>query len=99
MANFNQKKITTKSGKEYTLQHPGVRATNKIVDRVKNKFGVPSDEKIGDEMLEHVVVAPKMRMEDFSTYKEYAEVVSKAFAFLQGEEEDEGEEDGEAAKG
>lgn len=89
MKNFKQTKITTKSGKEYMLQHPGVRSAAKIIDRVKNKFGVASDEKLGDEMLELVVVSPKMKVDDFGDdYAEYFEVVNKAYAFLTGQQLD-----------
>lgn len=99
MANFKQVEFTTKSGTVYTFQHPGVRPMTKIIDRVKNKYGVASDEKLGDEMLQWVIVKPKMKMEAFTDYKEYVEVISKAWAFAQGEEIEEDEEDGEAAEG
>jgi hypothetical protein len=81
-----QKQITTKSGKEYTLQHPGVRSVTKITDRIKNKHGVPSDEKMADEMLTHVVVDPKVRLDDFEDYAEMSELVGKAFAFITGQD-------------
>jgi hypothetical protein len=84
---FKQKKITTKSGATYMLQHPGVRAVTKITDRVKNKHGVPSDERLAEEMLQHVVVEPKMRIDDFESYAELTEVVGKSFAFITGQEE------------
>jgi hypothetical protein len=94
VATFKQKTITTKSGREYKLQHPGVRAVTKITDRIKNKHGVPSDEKLSDEMFNHVVVEPKMSMENFDSYTEMVEVVQKAFAFITGQEDpDEVEDD------
>ncbi|MEK4520014.1 hypothetical protein NSS64_32545 [Paenibacillus sp. FSL H8-0122] len=94
MATFQQKKITTKSGKEYTLQHPGVRNVTKITDRVKNKHGIPSDERLAEEMLQHVIVEPKMRLDDFDSYMEMTEIVGKAFAFITGQD-DEPEDDAE----
>ncbi|MEJ8306664.1 hypothetical protein [Saccharibacillus sacchari] len=94
MANFKQTKFKSKSGKEYTLQHPGVRSAAKIIDRVKNKHGVASDEKLGDEMLQYVVVSPKMKVDDFGDdYAEYVEVVNKAFSFLTGQDFDAGSEE------
>lgn len=84
MSNFKQTTITTKSGQEYTLQHPGVRAVTKITDRIKNKHGVMSDEKLADEMLAHVVVEPKCKMDDFDSYREMVEVVQEAFKFVTG---------------
>lgn len=82
-----QKKVEVK-GKEYLLQHPGVRAVTKITDRIKNKHGVPSDEKMADEMLMHVVVDPKVRMENFDDYGELSELVGKAFNFITGQDDD-----------
>ncbi|MEK5036366.1 hypothetical protein MKY96_33590 [Paenibacillus sp. FSL R7-0302] len=95
MSNFKQKKVTTKSGKEYTLQHPGVRNVTKITDRVKNKHGIPSDERLAEEMLQHVVVEPKVRLDDFDSYGEMTEIVGKAFAFITGQDTDELEDDAE----
>ncbi|MUG68641.1 hypothetical protein GNP94_21970 [Paenibacillus campinasensis] len=92
MANFKQKKIKTKSGKEYTLQHPGVRMVTKIVDRTKNKHGVTSDERLGDEMLQHIVVDPKLKMENFDDYAEYFEVINEAYLFMTGQDEKDGED-------
>ncbi|WP_340004423.1 hypothetical protein MHH52_21830 [Paenibacillus sp. FSL K6-0276] len=86
MATFQQKKVKTKSGKEYTLQHPGVRNVTKITDRVKNKHGIPSDERLAEEMLQHVIVEPKMRLDDFESYMEMTEIVGKAFAFITGQD-------------
>ncbi len=87
MSNFKQKTIATKSGQEYTLQHPGVRAVTKITDRIKNKHGVMLDEKLAEEMLAHVVVEPKRKIDDFDSYKELVEVVQEAFKFVTGSDE------------
>ncbi|ULO08935.1 hypothetical protein H1230_09260 [Paenibacillus sp. 19GGS1-52] len=81
---FKQKNITTKSGGKFLLQHPGVRNVTKINDRVKNKFGVNSEEKICDEMFKHVVVEPKMTIDDFENYSEMVEVANKAYFFVTG---------------
>ncbi|AIQ61859.1 hypothetical protein PSTEL_00660 [Paenibacillus stellifer] len=82
MATNTQKKVKTKSGKEYLLQHPGVRNVSKITDRIKNKFGVPSGEKLAIEMLTHVVVEPKLTIDSFESYKELDDIVTRAFAFV-----------------
>ncbi|MEK4062199.1 MULTISPECIES: hypothetical protein [unclassified Paenibacillus] len=95
MANFSQKKVKTKSGKEYTLQHPGVRNVTKITDRIKNKFGIPSDEKIAEEMMQYVIVEPKTTWDDFESYSEMTELVGKAFAFITGQDDTEPEDDAE----
>lgn len=84
ITNFKQKEITTETGKKYTLQHPGVRNVTRINDRVKNKHGVNSEEKICDEMFKHVVVEPKVSIDDFEDYGEMIEVANKAFCFVTG---------------
>lgn len=89
MANFKQKEVTTKSGKKYTLQFPGVRAVTKINDRMKNKHGVASEEKMSDEMFAHVVVAPKVTLESFESYREMMELANKAYLFINGVDEEE----------
>jgi len=81
-----QKKITVKD-KEYLLQHPGVRNVTKITDRIKNKYGVPLDEKMADEMLTHVVVDPKVKLDDFDDYAEVSELVQRAFLFVTGQDD------------
>jgi len=90
MTNFKQKNFTSKSGKKYVFQHPGVRMVSKINDASKNKHGVMSEERLSEEMLKHVIVDPKMRIDDFTGYREYSEVVNAAYAFISGLD---GEED------
>ncbi|ELK38865.1 hypothetical protein D478_27449, partial [Brevibacillus agri BAB-2500] len=76
MSVFKQKNFTSKSGKSYVFQFPGIRTVTRIKDRSKNKFGVPQDEKVADEILEHVIVQPKMKMEDFGDdITEFNEVI------------------------
>jgi hypothetical protein len=87
MKNFKQKQYTSKSGTTYTFQFPGIRSVTKINDRIKNKHGIPQDEKLADEMLEHVIVNPKMKMDDFSSIREFNEVVQEAYKFVNGLDE------------
>jgi hypothetical protein len=90
MANFKQKKFNSKSGKEYTFQFPGVRFASQISDRIKNKYGVQMEEKLGDELMKHVIVDPKLTWDSFGDdKKEFNEVISAAYLFLEGEDEDE----------
>ncbi|PZD96398.1 hypothetical protein DNH61_07765 [Paenibacillus sambharensis] len=88
MSAFKQKVVKTASGKEYVLQHPGVRAVTKISDRIKNKHGVIMDERLCDEMLQHIVVEPKTTLESFDSYPEMIDVVRRAFAFISGQEDE-----------
>ncbi|OPA77513.1 hypothetical protein BVG16_13760 [Paenibacillus selenitireducens] len=89
---FKQKNFTTKAGNKFVFQHPGVRMVSKINDASKNKHGVVSEERLAEEMLKHVVVDPKMKIDDFTNYKEYSEVINSAYAFISGQS-DGGEED------
>jgi len=82
--NFKSKTITTKSGKKYTLQHPGVRNVSRINDRVKNKHGVLMEERLCDEMFKLIVVQPKVTIDDFEDYEEMTEVANKAYNFVTG---------------
>ncbi|MDH6674465.1 hypothetical protein M2277_005161 [Paenibacillus sp. LBL] len=98
MSNFKQKTFTAKSGKNYVFQFPGVRQVTKITDRIKNKHGVASDERLSEEMLSNVVVEPKVKLEDFKDpagYKELGEVVHAAFAFITGTDEDSEDDENE----
>ncbi|WP_284646774.1 hypothetical protein [Paenibacillus silviterrae] len=38
-------------------------------------------------MLEHVIVNPKMKMDDFSSIREFNEVVQEAYKFVNGLDE------------
>lgn len=96
MSNFAQKQFTSKAGNTYTFQFPGVRQVTKITDRIKNKFGVPQDERLSEEMLSHVVVEPKRKVDDFkgpSGYKELGEIVGAAYGFITGNDEEKESED------
>ncbi|OXL83181.1 hypothetical protein BCV73_08890 [Paenibacillus sp. SSG-1] len=91
--NFKQKNYTSKSGKEYTFQHPGVRTISKINDASKNKHGVVLEERLAEEILKSVVVAPKLKIDDFSDYSEFSEVINAAYSFVTGQDKQEGDGD------
>lgn len=94
MSNFKQKPYTSKKqGKKYIFQFPGIRAVTKIKDRVKNKYGIPSDERTADEMLAHVIVEPKMKIEDFDDMGEFNEVIGAAINFMHGIDDEEDDAD------
>lgn len=88
MPTFKQKHYTSEAGNKYLFQHPGVRTVSKINDASKNKHGVVLEERLAEEILKHVIVDPKMRIDDFADYKEYAEVINSAHAFVMGSSED-----------
>lgn len=93
-ANFKQKDFDSKNGAKYLFQHPGVRMVSKINDQAKNKFGVVLEERLAELMLKHVVVKPKMTIDDFTEYDEYSEVINKAYAFITGKDEEDDNEEG-----
>ncbi|WP_411503481.1 hypothetical protein [Brevibacillus centrosporus] len=95
---FKQKNFSTKSGGKYIFQHPGVRTVSKINDSSKNKYGVVMEERLAEEILKHVVVDPKMKIDDFNNYSEYKEVINAAYAFISGQDQD-GDEDGNQQEG
>ncbi|GKU78564.1 hypothetical protein [Paenibacillus sp. L3-i20] len=86
MTNFNQKDFTSQQGNKYIFQHPGVRMVSKINDASKNKHGVVLEERLSEEMLKHVIVEPKKRIDDFKDYTEYSEVINAAYSFISGQD-------------
>lgn len=57
-----QKKVEVE-GTEYTLQHPGAYWYIECLDRCKNSQGVLQIAKYSKELLENVVVHPKVSFE------------------------------------
>ncbi|WP_289142918.1 hypothetical protein [uncultured Brevibacillus sp.] len=95
MSAFKQKSFTSKAGNTYIFQHPGVRMVSKINDSSKNKHGVLMEERLSEEILKHVIVQPKMKIDDFSGYPEYQETINAAYAFIAGKDEDDEEPKGD----
>lgn len=60
----NQKKVKI-GEKEFTLQYPGARWYLQLQDRVKTRNNNIQQERYVDELLEHVVVDPKVTADDF----------------------------------
>ena len=52
-------------GKKYLLQHPGARWYIQCTDRCTNKFGIIVQENYLTELLNNVVVEPKVKIDDF----------------------------------
>ncbi|TCZ76179.1 hypothetical protein E0485_15190 [Paenibacillus albiflavus] len=86
---FKQRKYVSQSGKEYTFQHPGVRSASQISDRCKNKHGVQQEYKIAEEMMQHVIVSPKITWDYFGDNKqEFNDVIGAAASFMEGVDDD-----------
>lgn len=80
---MEQKKVTI-SGTEYTLQKVTPREWLRMRDRCKNKHGQLIDERMYDEVLEHIVVHPKKKLDDFTDLQELEELVAAAIRFQRG---------------
>lgn len=78
-----QKKITV-NGVEYTLQKVSPREWLRLKERCKGKNGLPIEEKTYTEVLEHIVVTPKKKLDDFEDFAEVEEVVTTAIRFQLG---------------
>lgn len=61
---MRQKQVKVE-GKDYTLQHPGAYWYLEMKDRCKNANGVLMESKYTREMLDNVVIQPKVTPEDF----------------------------------
>jgi len=82
MAKIGTQKTITVEGIEYTLQHPGSRANTQIQDRTMTALGIPSMEKMAEEIFKHVIVNPKVSFEYFDEHDGYDEVLEEAMKFL-----------------
>lgn len=79
---FKQQTFKSSSGNEYVFQYPGHRAAIRIQDKMMDKGGRVNGEVLADELLEHVVVSPKMKMDDYESLGELTEVCEAASTFL-----------------
>lgn len=70
------------AGVEYTFQFPGVKATIELLDRCKNHFGIVVDSAYYEEIMENVIVDPKVDWEYWETHDGLREVMALADNFL-----------------
>ena len=80
-------------GVEYTAQYSGMRTAARFVDRVKQKDGTNSFEETADYIFEHVIVEPKVTMDDFDSMETLGKVVAFGVKVMQGKFRD-GEDEG-----
>ena len=66
---------------EYTFQKVKPRAWLQIRQRTKDKHGMPIEEKLYSEILEHIVIVPKKTIDDFEEIEELEEVMKEAIRF------------------
>ncbi len=82
MAKIGTQKTVEIEGVQYTFQHPGTREYARIQDKTLNENGVPSMEKMAEEVFKHVVVDPKVSFEYFDEHDGFDEVLKEAMTFL-----------------
>lgn len=85
---MEQKKVTI-GDTEYTLQKVLPREWLRMRDRCKNRYGQPIEEKLYSEVLQHIVVDPKKKLDDFDNVRELEEVVTAAIRFQRGDDDKE----------
>lgn len=76
-----QKKVTVQ-GVEYTLQFPGVRHAQKILDASQIRPGVYNDEIYNGLIMEDVIVEPKINWDYWDENLGYRELMREADRFL-----------------
>lgn len=79
MADLRQEKVTVR-GKEYTFQEMPSRGFLKLQNRTQDRNGNPILEKLYDELLKHIVVEPRVTVDDYST-GELEELAGEAMKF------------------
>ncbi|MED4455903.1 hypothetical protein [Metabacillus fastidiosus] len=79
---FGLQEKHTVEGIEYTFQFPGVKATIDLLDRCRNGFGNVVDGSYYEEIMEHVIVSPKVDWEYWDENGGLREVMNLADRFL-----------------
>lgn len=80
-ASLKYAKTVEVEGKEFTLQKLPVRPALEIRSRCRDKNGNPDDIKLYEELLEHVVVSPKMKLDDFEDVNTLEELMKKVLEY------------------
>lgn len=84
--NANNQATVTINEVEYTLQHPGVRAGVQLRDRSKDMNGNIVEEKFYTELMNHVIVSPRVNWDsaDEMGNAAFNELMKEASTFLMG---------------
>lgn len=69
-------------GVEYLFQFPGVRKAQQILDNSKAPGGIFVDEAYNTQLMEHVIVQPKVNWDYWDEHEGYREVMALADNFL-----------------
>ncbi|NMH83268.1 hypothetical protein [Heyndrickxia coagulans] len=79
---FGTQEKHTVDGVEYTFQFPGVKATIELLDRCKNRFDNVVDSAYYEEIMENVIVEPKVDWDYWEEHAGLREVMALADNFL-----------------
>ena len=69
------------NGTDYQLQKLPPRQWLKLRERSKNANGQPIEEKLYDEIFEHIIVSPKVKMDDFEEIEDVEDLMKEAITF------------------
>lgn len=79
---FGKQDKLTAGGVEYTFQFPGTRKSQEILDMAKGPAGKFNDTVYNEQLMEHVIVAPKTNWDYWDEHDGYREVMDAADRFL-----------------
>lgn len=79
---FGTQEKHTVEGVEYTFQFPGVKATIELLDRCKNRFDNIVESAYYEEIMENVIVDPKVDWDYWEEHAGLREVMALADNFL-----------------
>ncbi|MCI3027686.1 hypothetical protein LMF32_00860 [Desemzia sp. C1] len=82
MKKFGVQEKKEVAGIEYTLQFPGVRAAQRILDSSKQIGGIFNDEAYNSQIMESVIVEPKVDWDYWDEHEGYRELMAIADNFL-----------------
>lgn len=77
---FEQKTVEVK-GKKYVLQKLPIRKALEIRQKWTLPTGIADDVTMYDECLKHIVVSPKVKIEDFENISELELLVAECIFF------------------
>jgi len=81
---MSKEKKETIEGVEYTFKKLPPREWARLRDRTKNRFGNVIEENFMSEILEHIVVDPKVSLDDFEDWETAQKVCDTAVKFCLG---------------
>jgi len=81
---MSKEKKETIEGVEYTFKKLPPREWARLRDRCKNRHGHIMEENFMSEILEHIVVDPAVKLDDFEDWETAQAVVNAAVSFCLG---------------